>query len=74
VPVPPVRTARFASELASTGHDDAEAVLHRRQVVEVDEIAHGSRYGAIGLTVTVICAVLYVTVPAVLAGIIGSGC
>jgi hypothetical protein len=35
---------------------------------------HGSRYGAIGLTVTVICAVLYVTVPAVLAGIIGSGC
>jgi hypothetical protein len=35
---------------------------------------HGSRYGAIGLTVTVISAVLYVTVPAVLAGIVGSGC
>jgi hypothetical protein len=35
---------------------------------------HGSRYGAIGLTVTVVCAVLYVTVPAVLAGIVGAGC
>ena len=34
---------------------------------------HGSRYGAIGLTVTVICAVLYVTVPTILGGIVTSG-
>jgi hypothetical protein len=34
---------------------------------------HGSRYGAIGLTVTVICAVLYVTVPAILGSIVTSG-
>jgi hypothetical protein len=36
---------------------------------------HGSRYGAIGLTVTVICAVLYVTVPTVLNSIVaGAEC
>jgi hypothetical protein len=36
---------------------------------------HGSRYGAIGLTVTVICAVLYVTVPPILGAIVtGAGC
>lgn len=35
---------------------------------------HASRYGAMGLAITVVCAILYVTVLGILAGITGSGC
>jgi hypothetical protein len=35
---------------------------------------HASRYGAMGLAITVICAVLYVTILGILGGITGSGC
>jgi hypothetical protein len=35
---------------------------------------HASRYGAIGLGIDVICAILYVTVLGILSGITGSGC
>ena len=35
---------------------------------------HASRYGAMGLGITVICAILYVVIPPILAGITGSGC
>ena len=35
---------------------------------------HGSRVGAMGLAVTVLCAVLFVTIYAVLTGITGRGC
>ena len=35
---------------------------------------HLARGGAMGLAVIVLCAILYVTVPAILAGITGSGC
>jgi bacteriorhodopsin len=35
---------------------------------------HASRYGAMGLGITVICAILYVTVLGILAGITGTGC
>jgi len=35
---------------------------------------HASRYGAMGLAVTIMSAVLYVTVLVILASITGSGC
>ena len=35
---------------------------------------HASRAGAMGLGITVICAILYVTILGILAGITGSGC
>jgi hypothetical protein len=35
---------------------------------------HASRYGAMGLGIVVICAILYVTVLGILGGITGSGC
>ena len=35
---------------------------------------HGSRMGAMGLAVTVLCAILFVTIYAVLTGITGRGC
>lgn len=35
---------------------------------------HASRYGAMGLGITVICAILYVTILGILTGITGSGC
>jgi hypothetical protein len=35
---------------------------------------HASRYGAMGLGITVICAILFVTILAILAGIVGNGC
>jgi bacteriorhodopsin len=35
---------------------------------------HASRYGAMGLGITVICAILYVTILGILSGITGSGC
>jgi hypothetical protein len=35
---------------------------------------HGSRLGAMGLAVTVLCAILFVTIYAVLTGITGKGC
>ena len=35
---------------------------------------HASRYGAMGLGIDVICAILYVTILGILAGITGSGC
>jgi hypothetical protein len=35
---------------------------------------HGSRLGAIGLAITVLCAVMFVAVYAVITGITGAGC
>lgn len=35
---------------------------------------HASRTGAMGLGITVICAILYVTIFAILTGITGAGC
>ena len=35
---------------------------------------HGSRYGAMGLAVTVLSAILYVSIYAILTGITGTGC
>ena len=35
---------------------------------------HGSRYGAMGLAITVLCAILFVSIYAILTGITGSGC
>jgi bacteriorhodopsin len=35
---------------------------------------HASRTGAMGLGITVICAMLYVTILGILTGITGSGC
>lgn len=35
---------------------------------------HASRAGAMGLAVTVICAILFVTVYGVITGVTGSGC
>jgi hypothetical protein len=35
---------------------------------------HASRYGAIGLGVVVLAAILYVVVPGILHGITGKGC
>jgi hypothetical protein len=35
---------------------------------------HASRYGAMGLGIVVLAAVLYVTILGILAGITGSGC
>jgi len=35
---------------------------------------HASRYGAMGLAVVVICAILYVTILGIVAGIVGTGC
>lgn len=35
---------------------------------------HGSRMGAMGLAMTVLCAVLFVTIYAIITGITGSGC
>ena len=35
---------------------------------------HASRAGSMGLGITVICAILYVTVLGILTGITGSGC
>jgi hypothetical protein len=33
-----------------------------------------SRMGSMGLAICVICAILYVTVPSIIAGITGTGC
>lgn len=35
---------------------------------------HGSRMGAMGLAMTVLCAILFVTIYAILTGITGTGC
>jgi hypothetical protein len=35
---------------------------------------HGSRYGAMGLAITVLCAILFVSIYAILTGITGTGC
>lgn len=35
---------------------------------------HASRYGAIGLVVTVVAAILYVVIPGMLSSITGTGC
>lgn len=35
---------------------------------------HASRYGAMGLGIVVICAILYVTILGIVTGITGSGC
>jgi uncharacterized membrane protein len=35
---------------------------------------HGSRYGAMGLAVTVLSAILFVSIYAILTGITGKGC
>jgi uncharacterized membrane protein len=35
---------------------------------------HGSRYGAMGLAVTVLSAILFVSIYAILTGITGNGC
>jgi hypothetical protein len=35
---------------------------------------HASRMGAMGLAITIFCAILYVTIYAILQGITGSGC
>ena len=35
---------------------------------------HGSRYGAMGLAVTVLSAILFVSIYAILSGITGRGC
>lgn len=35
---------------------------------------HASRYGAMGLGIVVLAAILYVTILGILAGIVGSGC
>ncbi len=35
---------------------------------------HGSRMGAMGLAITVLCAIMFVAIYAIIAGITGSGC
>ncbi len=35
---------------------------------------HGSRVGAIGLAITVLCAIMFVAIYAVVTGITGAGC
>jgi len=35
---------------------------------------HASRFGAMGLAVVVVCAILFVTILGIVAGIVGNGC
>jgi hypothetical protein len=37
-------------------------------------LQHSSKIGVISLVVTVLCAILYMTLPGMLDGIVGSGC
>jgi len=81
-PVPPPGTEQFENDVIGWIKWGVIALLLAAGLVSIGSILvgrifshpHASRYGAMGLAVVLMCAMLFVIFPGLLDGIVGNGC